>query len=96
MHRYVFFAISTAVILAGLIVALVAGIKVDIQFQGGSILKYSFAGTVDMQQAESLIQEVLGKPVSCQTETDLAGSREESDGQFGRQRGHFLTWSGRS
>ncbi len=76
-HRYVFFSISAAILLTGLIVALIAGIKLDIQFQGGSILKYSFTGTVDMQQAETLIQEALGKPVSCQIETDLAESEQK-------------------
>jgi preprotein translocase subunit SecF len=76
-HRHVFFALSAVILLTGLIVALIAGIKIDIEFQGGSILKYSFAGTVDMQQAETLIQEALGKPVSCQIETDLSGAEQK-------------------
>ncbi|MGE4484708.1 MAG: protein translocase subunit SecF [Oscillospiraceae bacterium] len=71
-HRYVYFGISIAIILTGIIFALVNGIKLDIQFQGGSILKYTYTGTIDSEAAGNLVQEALGKQASCQLETNMA------------------------
>jgi preprotein translocase SecF subunit len=59
-------------ILTGIIFAGINGIKLDIQFQGGSILKYTYTGTVDGEQAGALIQDALGKPTSCHLETNMA------------------------
>ena len=71
-HRYVFFAVSIAIILIGVVFALTNGIKLDIQFQGGSIVKYTYTGTIDGDASGKLIQETLGKPASGQLETNMA------------------------
>ena len=71
-HRYVFFGISIAIILIGIIFSFINGIKLDIQFQGGSILKYTYTGTIDSEAAGQLVQDALGKQASCQLETNLA------------------------
>ncbi|MGE4354370.1 MAG: protein translocase subunit SecF [Oscillospiraceae bacterium] len=71
-HRYIFFVVSIAIILTGLVFALVNGVKLDIQFQGGSILKYTYTGTIDGDAAGKLVQDALGKPTSGQLETNMA------------------------
>lgn len=70
-HRYWFFALSLALLLIGTLTAVFAGIELDIQFKGGSILKYGYVGTVDLNLAENAISEAISKPVSCQETTNL-------------------------
>lgn len=71
-HRYVYFAISIAILLTGIIAACVNGIKLDISFQGGSIVKYTYTGNVNLEEAEKTAAEALGKEVSCQEQTTVA------------------------
>ena len=71
-HRFVYFTISILIILSGIIAALVNGISLDIQFKGGSILKYTYEGTIDAEQAAGLIEEVLDKNTNCQIQTNMA------------------------
>jgi preprotein translocase subunit SecF len=71
-HRYIFFAISILVILAGIVAVFINGIQLDIQFKGGSILKYTYSGTIDAEQAGSVIQAALNKDAYCQNQHNLA------------------------
>lgn len=71
-HRYVYFAISLAVLLTGVVFTFVNGVKLDIQFQGGSILEYTYVGTMDSDAAGEVIQNALGKPAECRLETNMA------------------------
>ena len=71
--RKIFFALSIGIILAGIIFSMVFGVQLDIQFKGGSIMKYSFSGELNITDAEATIEAALGSPVSCQ-ETFIIGS----------------------
>lgn len=71
-HRYIYFAISLAIILFGIIAACVNGIKLDITFQGGSIVKYTYTGNIDLEEADKVASEALGREVSCQEQTTVA------------------------
>lgn len=73
-HRFVYFTISIALILVGVIAALTVGIKLDIQFKGGTILKYSYVGDIDTEKAESTVEDALGYMVDAQRQTSLTGS----------------------
>ncbi len=70
-HRRLFFIVSSSLLLLGLLVAIVFGIKLDITFKGGSILKYSFVGEVDLTKAEETISQAIGIEVTCQETTNL-------------------------
>lgn len=76
-HRRKYFALSAALLLIGLLVAIIFGIKLDITFKGGSILKYSFSGTVDLKTAESTIGNAIGMIVTCQ-ETQALGDKTQN------------------
>jgi preprotein translocase subunit SecF len=65
-NRKIFFIISTAFLLTGILVSLFMGIKMDIQFKGGSILKYSYEGTVDIAQADTAVSSAIKQEVSSQ------------------------------
>ena len=71
-NRYIYFGISLLVIITGVIFALANGIKLDIQFQGGSILKYTYVGEIDTDEAASLIETAIGKETNCQKQTTVA------------------------
>ncbi len=72
--RNIFFTISSVIIIVGILFTLVFGVELDIQFKGGSILKYSFEGTVNVEEAAAVISEAIGEPVSCQETTSLGGT----------------------
>jgi len=71
-HRYIYFAISLCIILGGIAAALINGITLDIQFQGGTILKYTYVGAIDSQEAGSLVQTALGKTTNANEQTTVA------------------------
>lgn len=74
-HRFIYFAISIAIVAVGIIAACVNGIKLDINFQGGTILKYTYEGTLNIEKTEDIISEILGKEVNCLEQTTV--SRDE-------------------
>ena len=51
--RRIFFIIPIVIALAALIVALVAGIEVDIEFKGGTLITYSYTGELDTAALKS-------------------------------------------
>lgn len=76
-HRKIYFSISIALILLGIISAFVFGIQLDIQFKGGSILKYTYEGTMDAEKTGQLIEEAIGRPTNCLLETNMARDEQK-------------------
>lgn len=70
-HRKVFFAISLALIIAGALAAIFFGIDLDIQFKGGSLLTYSYAGDIDLKTAESVVSDAIDLSVTGQSSRQL-------------------------
>ena len=56
-HRKIFFCISIAIILIGIVCNFIFGTTMDIQFKGGSMLKYSYTGELDNSALRALVQE---------------------------------------
>jgi len=75
-HRYVFFVISLVIILSGVVAAFANGVQLDIQFKGGTILKYSYAGTVDAEKAEDVVEQTVGRITNCQLQSNLANEKQ--------------------
>lgn len=53
----IFFGISLAIILIGIICNVIFGTTLDIQFKGGSVIKYSFVGEIDEAALKDTIQK---------------------------------------
>lgn len=53
------FAISAAIIIISLICSFIFGVKLDIQFTGGTILSYSYTGEIDTNAIKADIDSVL-------------------------------------
>ena len=55
-HRKVFFVISLAIILIGIVCNFIFGTTLDIQFSGGSMIKYSYTGKLNDKELKTLVQ----------------------------------------
>ncbi len=65
-RRY-FFALSIIIVLAGFIGVLVNGVKLDIQFQGGTLMQiFMTEDNYDAEEVGDLLSEAIGKNISAQ------------------------------
>lgn len=69
--RKIYYTISIALITIGILVSAIFGVKLNIQFVGGAIIKYSYSGTVDRQKAEDVAKSTLKN-------VDLSAKLDES------------------
>jgi preprotein translocase SecF subunit len=69
--RRIFAGISLTVILIGIVFSFVNGVNLDIQFKGGSLIKYNYTGEVNPDRAANLVSGIIDRAVSAQTTTSL-------------------------
>lgn len=69
--RYIFFAISLTIMLVGLINLKLFGVQLDIQFKGGAMLKYSYTGDINAENAADVASDLLGRPVTTNITKDM-------------------------
>lgn len=70
--RKIYYAISITLILLGVLVSVILGPKLDIQFKGGAIIQYTYTGTVDKDKAASIARDTLKADVIVQQNEDVA------------------------
>jgi preprotein translocase SecF subunit len=68
---WVFFIISAVIMLMGIVAVFINGVHLDIQFKGGALIKYTYTGEIDAQQAADVATTLLGRPATTQTTSDL-------------------------
>jgi len=76
-HRYIYFTISICLILLGVVAAFINGIQLDIQFKGGTILKYTYSVTIDAEQAEKIVEQAVGRTTNCQLQSNMAKDEQK-------------------
>ena len=59
--RKIFFIISIAIILVGVIFNVMFGTQLDIQFTGGAVIKYSYTGDINAADVENLVKDATGE-----------------------------------
>ena len=59
--RKIFFIISIAIILLGIVFNVIFGTQLDIQFTGGAVVKYSYTGEVNTADIENLVKEATNE-----------------------------------
>ncbi|WP_242860673.1 protein translocase subunit SecF [Clostridium sp. KNHs205] len=74
--RFIFFSISILIMIVGLINLAISGVQLDIQFKGGALLKYTYTGELNADDAGDVATEILGRPVSAQITEDLASNEK--------------------
>jgi len=70
--RKIFFIVSCAIFLIGLVFLVINGVNLDIQFKGGTILKYEYTGDINSNEAAGIVQGTINKPVTSQITEDMA------------------------
>ena len=72
-HKKIFFGISIAIIVLGIICNFIFGTTLDIQFSGGAALKFSYTGEVNQTDLYDFIQAKTEDKISTTFSTDLVG-----------------------
>lgn len=75
----VFFGISLGIILIGIICNFVFGTQLDIQFRGGSYIKYSYVGDVDTDKLKDVIQTNTKQEVTMSISSDILSNTKKGD-----------------
>ncbi len=71
-NRKKFFAFSSILIVLIIVISLVLGVPVDIEFKGGAILTYSYSGQVDLNTLQTDASNIFESDASIQTGQDIA------------------------
>ena len=61
--------ISACILGVALLFNIIFGTEMDISFKGGTLIRYTYEGTVDVNVVKDTAQEVLGKDLSAKIET---------------------------
>ncbi len=64
--RRLFLIISACIMVVGLAVTLVFGVEMDVTFKGGTMLKYSYEGTLDSSAVSSFFTEQIGTKATAE------------------------------
>ncbi|MBR4086936.1 MAG: protein translocase subunit SecF, partial [Clostridia bacterium] len=65
--RIIYFIISAALILTGIIGLFINGVKLDITFSGGAKITYSYTGEeIDAAEVEAIVKKTLNREASVQ------------------------------
>lgn len=72
-----FAIISCALMLVGILLTVIVGPKLSIEFSGGTRISYSFTGDIKAEEVEALYKSTIGKEVKADISTDLSGSSKK-------------------
>lgn len=68
--RKIYYIISLALILAGIVGLFINGVKLDITFSGGAKITYSYTGKeINATEVEALVKNTLGRDATAQNAT---------------------------
>jgi len=70
--RKIYLIISGALFLIGLVFLITHGVTLDIQFKGGTILKYEYTGELNSNEVAGVIENTINTPVNSQVTEDMA------------------------
>ena len=73
-HKKYYFMFSGLLIAIILICSLVMGVKMDIQFKGGTIITYSYTGDLDSAAVKKLTEDTIGMSVSVNMKSGIQGT----------------------
>lgn len=73
-NKKIFFGVSIAIILIGIICNFIFGTTLDIQFTGGATLRFSYTGDIDQDELYDFIQNKTTDKITTSFSTDLMGN----------------------
>ncbi len=75
----IFFCISSAIIIIGIICSFVFGVTLDIQFTGGAIVEYVYTGEINEDELKTFIQDNTDDTVTFNISENLIAGESASD-----------------
>jgi len=69
-HCKIFWIVSACIMCVGLLMNVIFGVEMDVAFKGGTLLKYSYTGELDMAAAETFFTEQIGEKATVETSVD--------------------------
>lgn len=75
----IFFGISLAIMLIGLICNVIFGTQLDIQFSGGTYLSYSYVGDIDKNALDDIIQDSTKATVTTTVSSNILSNTDTQD-----------------
>ena len=69
--------IYAAVIIVGIVLTCIFGVKLDINFSGGTRLSYTYTGTLDVAKVDATVDKALGTDASVSLSADMSGSTKQ-------------------
>ena len=72
--KKIFFGISIAIVIIGIICNFIFGTRLDIQFTGGATLRFSYTGEIDQDELYDFIQNKTTDKITTSFSTDLMGN----------------------
>jgi preprotein translocase subunit SecF len=76
-NRKIYFSISIAIMLIGIIFNVIFGTQLDVAFKGGAMLKYSYSGDIETVKIEQAVKNAIKRDVSVATNMNVKA--EDSD-----------------
>ena len=70
--RKIWISVYAVIIVAAIIVLAVFGANLSIDFKGGTVLNYSFNGSIDLDKAETSVEDAVGQKVTVSENTNFA------------------------
>lgn len=71
-NRKIYFTITIALLVLGVIFNVIFGTTLDIQFKGGVMLEYAYSGTIDTSAVESAVESATGQNADVRVYENLA------------------------
>ena len=71
-NRKIYFTITIALLVLGVIFNVIFGTTLDIQFKGGVMLEYAYCGTIDTSAVESAVESATGQNADVRVYENLA------------------------
>lgn len=71
--KKLFFGISIALFVIIALVSLVFGVKMDIQFKGGTIITYEYTGTINENDIKKTVEDAIGAKVNINVKGGISG-----------------------
>lgn len=70
-NRKIYFGITIALFVIGIIFNIIFGTTLDIQFKGGAMLDYTYTGEISTSDVESIVEDVTGQNVDIRVYSSM-------------------------
>ncbi len=74
-HRKLFFTISLACLVIGIVANFILGTHLDLRFKGGIMMTYSYAGEVGMDEVDKIVSDQMATRVEVVESTTSTGEK---------------------